>query len=169
MLTQKLENAFLNQINKEIYSEYLYLSMQAYFASQGLKGFENWMNIQVKEERAHAMGMFNYVSQRGGHVILDTIEKPKSNWECPLDVFKEVLAHEQYVTSLINKLYDTAEEEHDRAAMLFLNWYVREQVEEEASAGDILAHLELIGDNKSALIDLDKELMARVFNPPIIG
>lgn len=169
MISEKMQKAFMSQINKELYSEYLYLSMKAYFASKNLKGFTNWMDIQVKEERAHGMGMFDYVLERGGEVTLEAIEKPKTTWSSPLEVFKDVVAHEQYVTSQINLLYDVADEEKDRAAQLFLNWYVKEQVEEEASAGDILAHLELIGDDKSALIDLDKELSARVFNPPVIG
>ncbi|MBQ8475783.1 ferritin [bacterium] len=169
MITEKMQQAFLSQINKELYSEYLYLSMKAYFADKNLKGFVNWMSIQVQEEHAHAMGMFDYVIERGGRVTLDAIERPKNDWANPLEVFKDVLAHEEYVTSQINLLYDTALETKDRAAQLFLNWYIREQVEEEASAADILGRLELIGDDKHALLDLDKELMTRVLNPPVIG
>ena len=169
MITEKMQNAFLAQINKELFSEYLYLSMKAYFASLNLKGFVNWLDIQVQEERAHAMGMYDYIIERGGKITLDAIEKPKTDWKSPLDAFKDVVAHEQYITSQINVLYDVADSEKDRAAQLFLNWYVKEQVEEEASAGDILAHLELIKDDTKALLDLDKELSARVFNPPVIG
>ena len=169
MITEKMQQAFLAQINKELYSEYLYLSMKAYFANLNLKGFVNWMNIQVQEEHAHAMGMFDYVIERSGRITLDTIERPKNDWASPLEAFKDVVSHEQYITSQINVLCDVADEEKDRAAQLFLNWYIKEQVEEEASAGDILAHLELIGNDTKALLDLDKELSARVFNPPVIG
>jgi len=169
MITEQMQEAFMSQINKELYSEYLYLSMKAYFADLNLDGFVNWMDIQVKEEHAHAMGMFDYVIERGGRITLDAIEKPKNNWNSPLEVFKDVLNHEQYITSQINALYDVTLETKDRAAQLFLNWYIREQVEEEASADNILTRLEMIGDDKHALLDLDKELAARVFNPPVIG
>ena len=132
MLNEKMEKAFLDQINKELYSEYLYLSMKAYFKNLNLNGFVNWFDIQMQEERAHAMGMFDYVYERGGNVVLDTIEKPETSWNSPLDVFRATLAHEEYVTSRINALLDVAEETKDRAAIIFLNWYLKEQVEEEA-------------------------------------
>ena len=169
MLNEKMEKAFLDQINKELYSEYLYLSMRAYFMSLNLNGFANWMDIQMQEERAHAMGMFNYVFERGGNVVLEAIEKPDNGWNSPLEVFRATLKHEQFVTSRINALLDVAEETKDRAATIFLNWYLKEQVEEEASVGGVLAQLELIGDDKTALLNLDKELATRVFNPPVIG
>ena len=169
MITEKMQEAFLAQINKELFSEYLYLSMKAYFASLNLKGFVNWLDIQVQEEHAHAMGMFDYVIERGGKIKLGAIEEPKCDWSSPLEAFKDVVNHEQYITSQINALYDVASDTKDRAAQLFLNWYIKEQVEEEASSGDILAHLELIKDDTKALLDLDKELSARVFNPPVIG
>ena len=169
MLNEKMEKAFLDQINKELYSEYLYLSMRAYFMSLNLNGFANWMDIQMQEERAHAMGMFNYVFERGGNVVLEAIEKPDNGWNSPLEVFRATLKHEQFVTSRINALLDVAEETKDRAATIFLNWYLKEQVEEEASVGGVLAQLELIGEDKTALLNLDKELATRVFNPPIIG
>ena len=169
MLNEKMEKAFLEQINKELFSEYLYLSMKAYFLNLNLHGFANWMDIQTQEERAHAMGMFNYVFERGGKVILDTIEKPENSWNSPLDVFKATLAHEQYVTSRINALLDVAEETKDRAAIIFLNWYLKEQVEEEANVGGILAQLELIGEDKNGLFALDKELATRTFVAPVIG
>lgn len=169
MISEKMEKAFLDQINKELYSEYLYLSMKAYFASLNLNGFVNWMDIQVQEEHAHAMGMFDYVLERGGKIELEAIAKPDVNFESPLKVFEQVLKHEEYVTSRINALMDVAEEVKDRAAMIFLNWYLKEQVEEEASVGGVLAQLQLIGDDKHALFALDKELAQRVFNPPVIG
>ncbi|MBQ9150237.1 ferritin [bacterium] len=169
MINEKMEKAFLDQINKELYSEYLYLSMKAYFANLNLMGFVNWMGVQVQEEHAHAMGMFDYVIERGGKVILEAIDKPDNTWQSPLDVFRAVLAHEEYVTSRINALMDVAEETKDRAAMTFLNWYIKEQVEEEANVGGVLAQLELIGDDKTALFALDKELAARTFVAPVIG
>lgn len=169
MISEKLEKAFNVQINKEFYSEYLYLSMQAYFERLNLKGFVNWMSVQVQEERAHAMGMFDYLNQRGGSVILEAIEKPEVDWKSPLDVFENVLKHEEYVTASINELMDAAEEVKDRAAMSFLNWYLKEQVEEEASVGGVLATLKLIGDDKKALLMLDKDLAARTFVAPVIG
>ena len=169
MISEKMEKAFNDQINKELYSEYLYLSMKAYFERLNLKGFVNWLDIQTQEEHAHAMGMFDYVNQRGGKVTLEAIDKPENDWKSPLACFEQILSHEEYVTSRINALLDVAEETKDRAATIFLNWYLKEQVEEEESAGSVLDTLKLIGDDKKALLMLDKDLAARVFNPPVIG
>ena len=169
MISEKMEAAFCEQINKELYSEYLYLSMKAYFLNLNLNGFATWMDVQVQEEHAHAMGMFDYVIERGGKVELLAIDKPQTSWSSPLDVFKAVLEHEEYVTSRINALMDVAEEQKDRAATIFLNWYLKEQVEEEANVGGVLAQLEMIGDDKSGLFALDKELGARTFVAPVIG
>lgn len=169
MINEKLEKAFNDQINKELYSEYLYLSMQAYFERLNLKGFVNWMSVQVQEEHAHALGMFDYLNQRGGNVQLEVIDKPETDWESPLAVFEQVLEHEEYVTSRINALMDVAEETKDRAAMSFLNWYLKEQVEEEDNVGNVLATLKLIGDDKKALLMLDKDLATRTFVQPVIG
>lgn len=169
MINEKLEKAFNDQINKELYSEYLYLSMQAYFERLNLKGFVNWMSVQVQEEHAHALGMFDYLNQRGGNVQLEAIDKPETDWESPLAVFEQVLEHEEYVTSRINALMDVAEETKDRAAMSFLNWYLKEQVEEEDNVGNVLATLKLIGDDKKALLMLDKDFATRTFVQPVIG
>ena len=169
MISEKMQSAFLDQINKELFSEYLYLSMKAYFKSLNLNGFANWMDVQVQEEHAHAMGMFDYVIERGGRVELLAIDKPECNWASPLEVFKAVLKHEEFVTSRINALMDVAEETRDRAAMILINWYIKEQVEEEAGAGEILAQLELIGADKNGLFALDKELAQRTFVAPVIG
>ncbi len=169
MICERMEKAFLEQINKELFSEYLYLSMKAYFASLNLNGFVNWMDVQVQEERAHAMGMFDYVLERGGKVVLEAINKPQTSWNGPLDVFKAVLEHEQFITSSINALMDVADETKDRAALIFLNWYLKEQVEEESNVGNVLAQLELIGNDKHALYALDKELATRTFVAPVIG
>lgn len=169
MINEKMEKAFNEQINKEFYSEYLYLSMQAYFERLNLKGFVNWMQVQVQEEHAHALGMFDYLNQRGGSVVLEAIDKPETEWKSPLHVFEDVLKHEEYVTSRINALMDVAEEVKDRAAMSFLDWYLKEQVEEEDNVGNVLATLKLIGDDKNALLLLDKDLAARTFVQPVIG
>ena len=169
MINEKMEKAFNDQINAELYSEYLYLSMKAYFETLNLKGFVNWMDVQVQEEHAHAMGMFDYVNSRGGRVKLTAIDAPETDWESPLAVFEHILTHEELVTSLINKLADVAEEVKDRAAIGFLNWYIKEQVEEEDNVGQVLATLRLIGNDKNALLALDKELATRTFVAPVIG
>ena len=160
MINEKLQNAFNDQINKELYSEYLYLAMKTYFLEQNLMGFVNWFDVQVQEEHAHAMGMFDYLNERGGTIDLLAIDKPVFEGSTPL---------EEFVTSRINALYDVAEEVKDRAAMKFLDWYINEQVEEEASVGGVLATLKLIGDDKKALLLLDKDLATRTFTAPVIG
>lgn len=169
MMNEKLEKAFNDQINAELYSEYFYLSMTAYFERMNLQGFKNWMNVQVQEEHAHAMGMFDYVHERGGKVILQAIEAPKSDWSSPLEVFEDVLKHEQLVTTKINALTDVADEVKDRAAVSFLDWYIKEQVEEEANVGNVLKTLKLICNDTNCLYMLDKELAARTFVAPVIG
>ena len=138
MISEKLEKAFNDQINKELYSEYLYLSMQAYFERLNLKGFVNWMTVQVQEEHAHAMGMFNYVHKRGGKVELEAIAKPQVDWTSPLHVFEEVLKHEEYVTSCINELVGKAMENKDYITSRFLDWFIQEQLEEEELFNDII-------------------------------
>ena len=169
MMNEKLEKAFNDQINKELYSEYLYMSMYAYFDRQNLQGFKNWMNVQMQEEHAHAMGMFNYLHERGGKVKLQQIEQPETDWNSPVELFEHVLKHEQYVTSLINSLMDVADEVKDRAAVSFLDWYLKEQVEEEANVSKVLKTLKMVCEDKNSLYMFDKELAARVFNPPVIG
>ena len=156
MIDKKLEEAFNDQINKELFSEYLYHAMKIYFQELNLQGFVNWFDVQVQEERAHAVGMINYL-------------KPVIEGTTPLEVFEHVLRHEEYVTSRINALADVAEEVKDRAAMHLLDWYIKEQVEEEANVGGVLATLRLIGDDKKALLMLDKDLAARTFVAPVIG
>lgn len=169
MINEKLEKEFNVQINKELYSEYLYLAMKTYFMEQNLMGFVNWFDVQVQEEHAHAMGMFNYLNERGGQIELMAIDKPEFSGKTPLEIFEEVLKHEQYVTSRINTVYDVAEEVRDRAAMKFLDWYIDEQVEEEASVDGVLTTLRLIGEDKKALLLLDKDLATRTFVAPVIG
>ncbi|WP_129409506.1 ferritin [Marinitoga lauensis] len=168
MISKTMENALNKQINEELFSAYLYLSMAAYFEEIGLKGFSNWMRVQYEEETFHAMKIYDYLLSRGGKVVLQAIKEPQKNWESPLDVFKATLKHEQHITKCINDLIDIAEKEHDRATFNFLQWYIDEQVEEEANDEEIIRKLELIKDNPNALFMLDRELASRVFNKPTL-
>jgi ferritin len=165
MISQKLQDAINNQINKELFSEYYYLSMASYFSSVGLDGFENFFLTQVQEERFHAMKMYHFLNERGGRVILSQIDTPKTEFTSPLDVFQLAYEHEQYVTKLINELMDIAISENDHAAKSFLNWFVDEQVEEEASMESIVNKLELINGEGNGLLMLNKELATRTFTP----
>ncbi len=169
MFSKKMEEAFNAQINAEFYSEYLYLAMKSHFEELHLNGFANWFGVQVQEEHAHGMGMYDYVHERGGKVALAAIEKPELKGVDTVAIFEQVLEHEQLVTSKINGLVDVAEAEHDRAALSFLDWYIKEQVEEEANVRQLLATLKLIGEDKKALLMLDRELAARTFVAPVIG
>ena len=169
MIKETLNDAINKQINEEMYSAYLYLSMSAYFEELSLKGFASWMKIQVQEEVAHAMGLYDYLHARDGKVVLEAIQKPNCEWNSPLEVFEATLKHEQYITCKISELMDVAEEAKDRAALSFLQWYIKEQVEEEATAKDILAKLKFAGSDTNALLLIDAELGARTFNAPVIG
>lgn len=169
MLNEKMEKEFNEQINKELFSAYLYLDMKSRFSEMNLQGFVNWMDVQVQEEKAHAMGMYDYVLERGGKVKLLAIDKPEVEGKTPLEIFEQVLKHEEFVTSRINHLMDVADEVRDRAALSFLDWYLKEQVEEESNVGGVLATLRLIGEDKKALLMLDKDLAARTFVAPVIG
>ena len=168
MISEKMNEAFNTQLKHEMFSSNLYLSMVAYFEEIGLKGFANWMRVQVQEENAHAMGLFDYVLSRGGSVTVSAIDKPENQWKCALDCFEAVYKHEQLVTSLINNLVDVAEEVKDRAAISFLQWYIKEQVEEEANCSEICAKLKLIGSDANALLLIDQELGARTYVAPVI-
>jgi ferritin len=161
MLTEKVENALNAQFNAELFSSYLYLSMNAYFRSINLDGFANWMYQQAKEELIHAMKFYDFINQRGGRVIPAAVAAPPSDWASPLKVFEETLAHEQKVTGLINDLVEIANEAHDHATQIFLQWFVTEQVEEEESAGGVLEQLKLLQDNRSGLFMVDRELAKR--------
>lgn len=165
MISDKVSTALSKQINAELYSSYLYLSMSAWFESKSLNGFSNWMKIQAQEEMSHAMKMFDYVHERGGKVTLDAIEKPQSEWDSPLVVIEAVLKHEELVTSLINGLVDTALEARDHACTYFLQWYVEEQVEEEAHVGTLLERVKMIADDSAGMFTMDMELAKRVLAP----
>ncbi len=166
MLDKEMENAINKQLNAELYSAYLYLSMGAYFESTDLSGFANWMRVQAQEELTHAMKFYDYLVTRGARVTLTEIESPPTEWESPLAVFDHVYRHEQLVTGLINKLVDLAISLSDHATNNFLQWYVAEQVEEEESASGVLQKVKLAGEDSGGLLMLDQELGTRIFNPP---
>ena len=161
MIGKKMEKALNEQINAEAYSAYLYLSMAAYFESQNLPGSARWMRIQTQEETQHAMKLFDYVVERGGRVTLKAIDTPPTEWASPLAVFEASYKHEQLVTSLINKLMDLAIAEKDHATAEFLQWYVKEQVEEEASVDKIVHYLKAAQNAPGALFMIDHELGRR--------
>lgn len=169
MFSKKMEDAFNAQINAEFYSEYLYLAMKAHFEELHLTGIANWFGVQVQEEHAHGLGMYDYVHERGGKVTLGEIAKPEIKGKDTVAIFEQVLEHEQLVTSKINALVDVAEAEHDRAALSFLDWYIKEQVEEESNVRQLIATLKLIGEDKKALLMLDRELAAHTYTAPVIG
>ncbi len=166
MIDEKMQEALNKQLNAELYSSYLYLSMSAYFQSVNLDGFANWMRVQAQEELMHAMKFYDYVNERGGRVVLHPVEGPPSEWDSPLAAFENVYRHEQKVTGMINKLVDLAVEARDHATNNFLQWFVSEQVEEEASADEVAQKLKLVGDDASGLFMIDRELRQRVFVKP---
>ncbi len=166
MLTQRMEEALVGQVNKEMYSAYLYMAMSSYCESKGLKGFGNWFMVQYHEEMLHAMKIYEYVNRQGGRAVLKALAEPPSEFGTPLDMLKKTLEHERFITKSINELVDLAIEEKDHATQIFLQWYVTEQVEEEENDNDIIAQLELIGDSKQALLMLDKDLGARITHVP---
>ena len=168
MISKRMEKAFNEQIKWEYYSAYLYLSLSSYFTSLGLPGFANWMDIQFQEEQFHARRMFDYVNEKGGRCILQAIEAPPSVWKAPLAAFDFALKHEYQVTKRINDLMTLAQKENDHASAIFLQWFVSEQVEEEASFGDTVNKLKLVGDG-SGLFMLDRELATRVFVQPTVA
>jgi ferritin len=161
MLTEKMQTALNGQLNAELYSSYLYLSMNAYFKSVNLDGFANWMYYQAQEELEHSLKFYDFVIQRGGKVQLTQIAAPPTEWDSPMAVFEATLAHEQKVTGLINDLVEIAHEERDHATNIFLQWFVSEQVEEEESVGGVLEQLKLMGDAKGGLFMIDRELAKR--------
>lgn len=166
MISKNMEEALNGQVNAEMYSAYLYLSMESYFKSLNLNGFANWMRVQTQEEMVHAMKIYDFINERGGGVTLKAIDGPPTKWESPMAVFKAVYEHEQKVTGLINKLVDLAIEEKDHATNTFLQWFVNEQVEEESSADAIVQQMKMMGNAPGGTFMLDRELGQRVFTPP---
>lgn len=165
MLSKKMEKALNEQINAEFYSSYLYLAMSAHFETVGLPGCAQWMQAQAQEEWFHGMKIYGFVHERGGRVGLRAIAAPPSDWASTMELFEQVRDHERKVTGLINNLLSLALKEHDHATSIFLQWFVSEQVEEEASVEAVLSKLKLIGKESSSLFTLDGELGQRVFTP----
>ena len=166
MIGTKMQDALNDQVAYEFYSAHIYLSMYAYLESIDLPGFANWMRIQYQEEVSHAMKMFDYVIERDGRTVVQPVEAPQHEWGDVLSVFEAVLEHEQKVTALINNLMDIALAERDHASHIFLQWFVNEQVEEEASAKGIVQKLKMLGNSKAGIFQIDRELGQRVFTPP---
>ena len=160
-LSKKMQDALNEQIKEEMASAYIYLSMAAYCESINLSGFARWMQAQSNEELAHAMKFYGYIHERGGRVVFEALEQPPVEFAGPVDVFEKTLAHEQYITGRIHKLYAMAAEENDYASLGILQWFVDEQVEEEKTAGDILEMLKMVGDKGHGLIMLDRQLAQR--------
>ena len=164
MIPNKLPDAINKQINREIYSAYLYLSMASYFDSIGLKGCASWMKVQFQEEMLHAMKMYDYLYINGARAVMLPIEAPRTSWESPLAAFKHTLDHERMVTGLINNLVSIAKAEKDAAGGKFLQWFIKEQVEEEESAGDKVNKFEAAGGDEGKIKAIDEELGKRRFN-----
>ena len=160
-MNEKVEQAINEQIAQEFYASHLYLSMMAYFEAESLGGFAHWMRLQAIEEHGHAMKLVDFLIERGGRVELQAIEKPQRDFDSPLAVMKAALGHEEKVTARINDLYELAVAERDYPAQVMLQWFITEQVEEEASAGAIVDQLALAGDSGGALLMLDAKLGER--------
>lgn len=167
-MNAKVKKALSEQINKEFFSAYLYLSMNQHFEGQDMPGMANWMYQQFLEEQFHAKKMLKYLNSRGVHVELEAIEKPQVEWDTIMQVFKDVLEHEESITASINNIQSIAVDEKDFATMNFLQWFIDEQIEEEENASNLIKQLELIGDNGYGLLMLDKEMAARTFSEPAV-
>ena len=164
MLSKAVQDAINEQIKNELYSAYLYLSMSAHFEANNLPGFARWMRLQAQEEQGHAVKFFDYMHDRGGVVRLQAIDQPPAEWKSSLALFEQVLEHEQLVTGMIHRLYELAAKENDYATGIMLQWFITEQVEEEAQTYRIAQQLKLAGNERTALLLLDRELAQR--RPP---
>ena len=166
MLKEKIEKAFNDQVNAEVYSAYLYWSMAAALEDMQLKGCASWMRVQAQEEMTHAAKFYDYILERGGRVKLTAIAAPPTEWKDVQAIFEETLKHEQHVTSLINGLADLTAAEKDYAGSNFLQWFVNEQVEEEATAQEVLGMVRMASANPGSLFMLDNQMGQRVFTAP---
>ena len=166
MMNDKVHELLNQQINKEFYSAYLYLDFSNYFEDAGLDGFANWYKIQAQEERDHAMLFYQYLQNENQKVTLEAIAKPDKVFTCNMDVLKAGLEHEEYVTSLINDIYAAAYDVRDFRTMQFLDWFVKEQGEEETNTNDLITKMELFGSDPKSLYMLNQELAARVYSAP---
>lgn len=169
MLDKKIEEALNSQLNAEMYSAYLYLSMAACLESMNLSGMASWMRVQFQEEQFHATTFFDFILERGGKVSLKAIAEPRGEWKDAVDIFETTLEHERMVTGLINDLVYLARDQRDNASEIFLQWFVKEQVEEESTADSVLGKLKLAQGSPQALLMIDQELGGRVFTPPTIS
>jgi ferritin len=158
MLSDKMQEVLNRQLNAELYSGYMYLSMSSFFKSVNLDGFAAWMHVQAQEELMHAMKFYDFIIQRGGRALLAQVDAPPSDWQSSLAIFEATLAHEQKVTGLINDLMEVAISERDHATQIFLQWFVTEQVEEEENVSGVLEQLRLMGDAAGGLFMIDREL-----------
>ncbi len=165
MISKKMEEALNKQLNRELFSSYLYLSMATYFENNSFVGMAQWMKLQAEEEHIHSMKFFDFIQKIGGRVILEQVDKPQSEWDSAQKAFEDALGHEEYITKNINELTDLAIAERDHSTKTFLQWYIDEQVEEEATANEIVQKFKLIGESKSGLYMLDRELGARILSP----
>ncbi|MDQ1328277.1 MAG: ferritin [Candidatus Poribacteria bacterium] len=161
MIGKRIQDAINDQIQAEMFSSYLYLSMSAYFHSINMGGMANWMKVQAQEENGHAMKFFQHVIDRGGRIELMKMDKPKTDWASPLEAFQDAYKHEQYITERINNLVKIAMEETDNPASIILQWFVNEQVEEEANTSKIVERLERVGESPNGLFMLDSHLGER--------
>jgi ferritin len=161
MLNQNIQDALNDQIQAELSSSYIYLAMSAYFEDQNYPGFAHWMRVQAREEAGHAMKIFEYVVQRGGRVQLKAIEQPPAEYESPLGAFEKAYEHEQYITGRIGSIFGLARSTNDPATEALMQWFVNEQVEEEASASQVVETLKRVGTSGSGLVMLDRELAKR--------
>ena len=166
MLNQKVAQLLNTQVNKEFYSAYLYLHFANYYVEQGLNGFANWYQVQAQEERDHALLFVQYLQNNDAPVTYEAIDKPETALNSHMDALKDGLAHEQYVTELIHQIYDAANEVKDYRSMQFLDWFVKEQGEEETNASDLIKKMELFGSDAKGLYMLDQELAARTYTAP---
>mgnify|MGYP005988901537 CR=1 FL=1 len=166
MISKNLQTAIVEQLNKEFHSAYLYLGMSAYCSNAGFNGASSWFLVQYQEEVAHGMKMFKYLEDQNADISLPEIKGVKVKYKSLLDVFKKSLAHEQFMTKNLNELSDIAMKEKDHATYNLLQWYVTEQVEEEATVSEIIDHITLVGENGYGLYTIDKELATRSFVDP---
>jgi ferritin len=166
MLKDNVQNALNDQIQAEFHSAYLYLAMAAWCEDKNFDGFSHWMRMQAQEEMFHAMKVFDYVNMTGGRVILQAVEQPDSDWTSPLEIFKASLAHERYMTGRINDLLALAMAENDHATANMLQWFISEQVEEEATVDAICGKLEMMGDNMHGVFMVNQELAGRAAPTP---
>lgn len=166
MISKRMETALNHQINREIYSGYMYLAMASYARDSALNGVANWFTVQLEEELSHARKLYDYVQQRNGKVVLEAVEAPPADFDSAADLFEKTLEHEKKVTAMIHDLVALAREENDTATEIMLQWFVTEQIEEEANASEILQRFKVFGERGNALLAIDQELATRVFSPP---